>query len=102
MTELEVRCCCHPAKLLGWLEVPASKTRIGQEFNFHAANSEIISLKVGRYYLSAMDRLEDSLRPLGDQYGLALKSDGKEKEIQKIIGFRKNGGGDATRNKTPV
>ena len=92
MTKLEVRCCCNPAKMLGWLKVPTDNPKKGEEFSFRTTSGGVIRLEVGHYYLAAMDRIARNpyetlpdLRP--DK--IALKSGGQEKEIQEIIGFRK-------------
>jgi hypothetical protein len=34
MTRLEVRCCCQPRKVLGWLEVPEHQVREGNSVRF--------------------------------------------------------------------
>ena len=81
MTELEVRCCCNPAKLLGWLNVPTNKPELGHKFCYRTADGEVIQLEIGEWWLEE-----------GSRTGVALKSGGHEKEIQEIVGFRKNGG----------
>lgn len=47
MKKLEVRCCCDPNRLLGWLPVPDHVAESGKHVLFPVRGGEILDLPIG-------------------------------------------------------
>jgi len=87
---VEVRCCCQPQKLLGWLEVPSPTIHDGQWVTFLVVpqcgggldgglweGGQRLALQICKWYdVGAV------------YYGLALKAEGAPVEVlRRIRGF---------------
>jgi hypothetical protein len=95
---LEVRCCCQPAKLLGWIELPETPT-LGARVNFALAPAlgaqqeksaplELVSLTWGSW-TSTRDTIVDerTITRIVEQ-GVAFKSNDTPIEtLRRIKGF---------------
>lgn len=87
MTVLEVRCCCQPRKVLGWLEVPEHRAQAGERASFPLT----ATWRPGRVLLP-----ESVTLPVATvmEYGHAwpaLKAEGVTIErLRRIQGFREN------------
>lgn len=79
MTKMEVRCCCDPFKLLGWLEIPPGH----REYIFPVAQDrtvEAVILEVARIELG------------GRQYWALKNRDYPMETLRKMHGFQENVG----------
>lgn len=103
---VKVRCCCDPAKLLGWVELPPDKIREGEVVHFTLRDSappELASAEedfavFGR--TAAPERLslpvafwQGEIRPTEKAWerdaGLAIKSnDTPMEKLRRIHGFQ--------------
>lgn len=107
---VEIRCCCNPAQLLGWVELRRDHIREGEEITFtlyepeplelpdaeadfwahgRAAMPEVLRLPVAFWWhnLLVIDQLEGG--KINRESGLALKSnDTPIEKLRRIPGFR--------------
>lgn len=93
MTRMEVRCCCQPQKLLGWLPVPHPSPCRGMQVTFLVGRGAHYEWRAGEpVFLAAQTvtlPIEQIVMP-GDQH-LALKSEETPIEtLRQIPGFVEN------------
>ncbi len=96
MRELEVRCCCDPGKLLGYLQLPDDQCRPGKRLRYHVVElpppglawrldaGELPATNVAREVVLSVEHLAGA----GGWY-LAVKSNDYPPEtLQRVPGFR--------------
>lgn len=91
MVEVEVRCCCTPTKLYGWLQVPAEKVRRGRMVQLvrcitadecrSAADADPVSFHVDTWTLSFEEFLDHG------EWRIALKADGDDRTPEQKLEF---------------
>lgn len=101
---VEVRCCCQPQKLLGYLPVPSAKVEVGQRVTFMISPERVrveeLVLAGGRSLPVSVTRIPAEvitlliaefgpvLGPDGRGYRCALKAEGVPLEqLRRIHGF---------------
>lgn len=90
MTELEVRCCCDPRRLLGYLPAP-DDAKSGQVMSFKTQTDWKTCFESDWQPLDTVTfaELEISIVGLSGRERLAYKSDHTELQtLRKIVGFR--------------
>lgn len=88
---LEVRCCCVPEKLLGWIEVPINARNIRLAFAppMHPIFGEDMDMVFGAS--KNVDLPIEKINIDGRQYR-AIKAEGLEKkDLMRFPGFKPNG-----------
>lgn len=84
MREIEVRCCCTPQKLRGWLRVSDHMVQVGRRVFFPLAEA------TRTFRVGSVD-LEVAIFWDGHQHYPALKNEGMPMEtLRRIPGFREN------------
>lgn len=99
MTRVEVRCCCRPEKLLGWLQVPEEQLRAGNKIGFMAVATVNLTLADGPGVMATVgghvvelpvEYITLAGATIADAY-LALKSEETPIEtLRQIRGFVEN------------
>lgn len=96
-TRVEVRCCCRPKKLLGWLEVDAAMVVAGRKINFAVERQALEFGKPAAHQLGAgVSRITLDVAPIVDYASadyphLALKSNDTPIEVlRRVVGFVEN------------
>ena len=94
---LEVRCCCQPRKLVGWLDVPDDDQ---PGYEFWTDDGERVRLyvaRVGQLNPSMTDVEIKHFKGRVTRDGLdrfvtyeALKAEAQEETVRRIVGFRPN------------
>ncbi len=90
MVEIEVRCCCTPTKLYGYMQVPAERARSGRRFTWEALRLAMTGAEI-----AAAEKID--LTPAvvvvqmelceyidGGERRLAFKMDGEEPPGEKL------------------
>jgi hypothetical protein len=98
---VEIRCCCDPGRLLGWVELPAEHIREGDVYTLSLrpdpfpivspkqvdviATADLLELPVAFWY-QRVESLEGTASRIG---GLALKSNDTPIEtLRRVRGFQ--------------
>jgi hypothetical protein len=93
MKLVEVRCCCQPQKLLGWLQVPEHRVKLGRVVRFHIPTTTIGLGLIDPPSLtdSVVVSLPVEMFKDGADMHLALKSEETPIDVlQRIPGFQRN------------
>jgi hypothetical protein len=91
-TLLEVRCCCHPGKLLGWIDVDASRAYAGAMIKFAIPHRPpVFGIPAGAQLDTGRSTITLTVAWLatGDSQQLAVKSNDHPLDLlRRIPAFR--------------